>query len=212
MDPELTRLAVHLLALLIAIPVHEFAHALSAVKCGDDGPRREGRLTIYPWDHFDALGAIFCVISAYTGFGLGWGKPVMVDPGRLRNPRWHMCLIAACGPFANLLLALAFSVPFHARVVTDPTSGMGQVLFTFILVNLSLMLFNLIPLGPLDGAKVVSAFLSYRQAGDFWAFQQRWGSLILMALILLPPGRIVFGFLVGLPLVTILQWLLPGIR
>src|SRR5262245_2200157 len=95
-----------LFALVVAIPVHEFAHARSAVSCGDDTPRLQGRLTITPWDHFEPFGAIMCIFTSITGFGIGWGKPVQVNPANLRHPRWDGVKIAAWGPFSNFLLAI----------------------------------------------------------------------------------------------------------
>jgi Zn-dependent protease len=192
-------------ALLIAIPVHEFAHALSAVNNGDDGPRRDGRLSIMPWDHFDPFGAIFCVVSALTGFGLGWGKPVMVNPHVLNNPRWDMCKIAAWGPFSNLLLAIAFALPLRFGLVNFQ-SGAGELLLIFVMVNLSLMLFNLIPIAPLDGSKILVTFLPDRQAYEYSRFMERFGMLMLLGLIMF--GRGLLGYLIGIPMMQIMQILL----
>src|SRR5687767_3968810 len=168
-DLDLQQVLTIVLALVIAIPIHEFAHALSAVNNGDDGPRRDGRLSIMPWDHFDVFGAFFCVLSTMTGMGLGWGKPVMVNPSVLHNEKWGMCKIAAWGPFSNLLLALAFAIPLRFLWVAPGSTG-GELLFTCVQVNLGLMLFNLIPIGPLDGAKIVATFLPDAQAYEFRRF------------------------------------------
>src|SRR5690349_444125 len=84
-DPAI--ILMTLFALIIAVPVHEFAHARSAVSYGDDTPARDGRLNIFPWTHFEPFGAIFMVITAIFGYGLGWGKPVMVRPENFRHPR-----------------------------------------------------------------------------------------------------------------------------
>jgi Zn-dependent protease len=200
-------IAMELIALVIAIPVHEFAHALSAVNNGDDGPRRDGRLTIFPWDHFDPLGAVFCIISTITGFGLGWGKPVMVNPGYLRNPKWDMCKIAAWGPFSNLLLAVGFSLPLRFNLYGG-NDQLGLLLKILVIVNLSLMLFNLIPIGPLDGAKIILPFLPDRQAYDFTRFQQQYGMILLFLLITV--GGPVLDILVRDPMMQILRILLPG--
>jgi Zn-dependent protease len=204
-DPQFTMMLI--LALVVAIPVHEFAHALSAVNNGDDGPRRDGRLTIFPWDHFDPFGAIFCLISAVTGFGIGWGKPVMVNPGVLNNPRWDMCKIAAWGPFSNFLLAVAFAMPLRFGLVGFD-DGIARLLEVFVMVNLGLMLFNLIPIGPLDGAKVLVTFLPDRQAYEFSRFMERFGMLLLLGLITI--GRPVLEIFVYLPMVQLLRLLLGG--
>lgn len=203
-DPQHTMMA--LFALLIAIPVHEFAHALSAVNNGDDGPRRAGRLSIMPWDHFDPLGAIFCVLSTITGFGLGWGKPVLVNPGVLHNPKWGMCKIAAWGPFSNLLLAIAFALPLRFGWIGIDEGGIGLLLYYCIMVNLSLMLFNLIPIGPLDGAKILVTFLPDSQAYAFSKFMEQWGMIMLLGLLWFGGGLL--RFLVGIPLVQLMGLLL----
>jgi Zn-dependent protease len=196
------------IALIIAIPIHEFAHALSAVNNGDDGPRRDGRLSIMPWDHFDPFGAFFCLMSAIFGFGLGWGKPVMVNPNVLHNPKWGMCKIAAWGPFSNLLLAILFAMPLRFGWVDHPSS-LSLLLFTCLQVNLSLMLFNLIPVGPLDGAKIVVAFLPDSQAYEFSRFMGQYGMILLLGLITI--GRPLLTMLVSGPMIQILIFLLgPG--
>jgi Zn-dependent protease len=193
--------------------VHEFAHALSAVNNGDDGPRREGRLTIFPWDHFDLFGAMFCVLSTISGWGLGWGRPVMVNPDVLHDRRWGMCKIAAWGPFSNFLLAAAMAVPLRIMDATGaiPQGLDGNTLFEFMklfmVVNLSLMLFNLIPIGPLDGAKVLAAFLPAHKAREFMDFQMRYGTIMLLLLIMF--GRNLMGLILGPPL-TVLMGLLAG--
>lgn len=216
MGPDDIKIKImYLFALLIAIPVHEFAHALSAVNNGDDGPRRDNRLSIMPQDHFDPLGGLMCFLSAWTGFGLGWGKPVLVNPGMLNNPKWDMCKIAAWGPFSNLLLAIGFALPIRFGLV--PMIEIGPdgfqenplaMLFTVcIACNLSLMLFNLIPIGPLDGAKILVTFLPDAQAYEFSKFMERWGSFVLLGLIFF--GRGLLGLIIGPPM-TLLMGLLLG--
>lgn len=210
LDP--VRIFMVLFALMIAIPIHEFAHAVSAVSNGDDGPRRDGRFSIMPWDHFEPVGAIFCVFSSIFGIGLGWGKPVLVNPGVLKNPRWSMCRIAAWGPLSNLLLAIGFALPIRFGVF-DLTVAQNQPLVTLLLtcvaVNLSLMLFNLIPIGPLDGAKVLLAFLPDKPAYEFSRFMQHYGMLLLFGLITV--GHKILETLVGVPMFTLL-YLLIGTR
>lgn len=193
-----------LLALIIAIPVHEFAHALSAVNNGDDGPRRENRLSIMPWDHFDPFGAFFCVMSTLFGFGLGWGKPVMVNPNVLHNPKWGMCKIAAWGPLSNLIMAVVAALPLRFGLVQSLNAYI--VLEIFVAVNLGLMLFNLIPIGPLDGAKVLVAFLPDRMAFEFTRFMDQYGMLLLFGLITF--GRVGLTYLVGVPQGVIMGYLL----
>jgi Zn-dependent protease len=207
-DFDMQRAVMVILALAIAIPIHEFAHALSAVNNGDDGPRRDGRLSIMPWDHFDPMGAIFTVVSAVFGIGLGWGKPVMVNPSYLHNQRWGMCKIAAWGPFSNFLLAILFALPIRFAWVSSET--MATLLLICVQVNLGLMLFNLIPIGPLDGAKIVVAFLPESQAYTFSRFMEQWGFMMLFALLFMGgplitalvviPREIMMAFMIGYPL------------
>lgn len=197
-----------LLALVIAIPLHEFAHALSAVNNGDDGPRRAGRLSFMPWDHFDIFGFAFCCLASLTGFGIGWGKPVLVNPHLLNNPRWDMCKIALWGPLANLGLAILFGLPLRFGLV-PPADGLFDLLMLFVWVNLSLMVFNLIPLGPLDGAKVVEPFLPESISYQYMKFQQQWGFMILFGLIFV--GRSLLGPLIREPTIFLARLILgPG--
>jgi len=204
---DLQRAMMVILALMIAIPIHEFAHALSAVNNGDDGPRRDGRLSIMPWDHFDPMGAIFTVVSAVWGIGLGWGKPVMVNPQYLHNPRWGMCKVAAWGPFSNFLLAILFAVPLRFGWVTgDSSASMGELFLICVEINLGLMLFNLIPIGPLDGAKIVVAFLPESQAYSFSRFMEQWGFMLLFALLFM--GGPILAVMVLIPREIIMRLLI----
>jgi Zn-dependent protease len=205
LDPQ--EIMMSILALLIAIPVHEFAHALSAVNNGDDGPRRDGRLSIMPWDHFDLPGAFFCLFSTVFGVGLGWGRPVMVNPGLLHDPRWSMCKIAAWGPFSNFLLAIGFALPLRLGWLSGH-EGLFHMFMIFIQINLSLMLFNLIPIGPLDGAKVVAAFLPDRQADSFSRFQSQFGMPMLFAMLFLGSQTGLFTYMITLPMIRIMSVLM----
>jgi Zn-dependent protease len=174
-----------LVALAIAIPVHEFAHARSAVSYGDDTPRRQGRLSIAPWDHFDPIGATMCVLSSIAGFGIGWGKPVLVDPSQFRNPRWDSIKCAAWGPLSNLLLAFAFALPlrFQWLAFDDPLTRFCAIC---LMVNLGLMFFNLIPVYPLDGSKIMGGLLPRDLAWRYDRFMMVWGMPLMFILILAP--------------------------
>lgn len=171
-----------LFALLIAIPVHEFAHARSAVSYGDDTPRLDGRLTIFPWDHFDLFGGLMCVITSIVGTGIGWGKPVRVNPVNLRHPRWDGVKIAAWGPFSNLLLAIGFAIPLRFGLLASNPS-FEQLLLICVDVNLGLLMFNMIPIHPLDGSKVLAGFLPDDLAYRYGRFMAQWGPMLLMLLV-----------------------------
>lgn len=160
-----------LLALVISISFHEFFHAWSAYQLGDSTARNQGRLTLNPIVHFDPLGAMMLVFMSIAGWGIGWGKPVPVNPYNLRvSPRIGMGLTAAAGPFSNLMLAALFAIPLRLGL---PLPGLlWQFFYTLVITNVGLALFNLIPLPPLDGFSVVQGIIaSFRTR---WAFE--WGN------------------------------------
>jgi Zn-dependent protease len=198
------------LTLVIALTVHELAHAWSADQLGDDTPRAAGRLTLNPLAHLDPLGSLMLLV-----FGFGWARPVPVNPYALtrRTPAGLM-LVSIAGPFSNLLLAIVAALPFRAGWLRPVYSGEGLLpspsafLLEFIFINLILMLFNLIPLAPLDGEKVASYLLP---AGGQAVLERirPYGPMLLMALLVL--GRVgglnVFGALVGTPAMRLLELL-----
>ena len=165
LDPS--TLISHLFVLLTAFSVHEFAHAGTANFFGDDTPRLNGRLTLNPLVHLDPMGSLLMLIA-----GFGWAKPVPVNPYVLerRSPAALM-LVALAGPLSNLLMAVLAAIPFQLGLVSiqeaqfDYATSSGhflptlpQLLLVFVYMNLLLMLFNLIPLYPLDGEKVAMYF------------------------------------------------------
>ncbi len=160
-----------LLALVVSISIHEFSHAWSAYELGDPTARNLGRLTLNPIRHFDPLGALMIVFMALSGWGIGWGKPVPVNPYNLRtNPRVGMGLTSAAGPFSNLVLAAFSAIPL--RLGWAMPGLVETFLGTMVITNLGLAVFNLIPLPPLDGFNVVQGLL-----GTFrtrWAYE--WGT------------------------------------
>jgi Zn-dependent protease len=168
---NLTQMVFFLLALVVSISIHEFSHAWSAYELGDPTARNQGRLTLNPIRHFDPLGALMIVFMAFSGVGIGWGKPVPVNPYNLRtNPRVGMGLTSAAGPFSNLVLATLLAIPL--RLGWGMPAIVQTFLLTLVLTNVSLALFNLIPLPPLDGFGVIQGLL-----GTFrtqWAYE--WGS------------------------------------
>lgn len=163
----LLNLVLTLPAVLIAITFHEYAHAWAADKLGDDTPRRQGRLSLNPLAHLDPIG---CVLLVFAGFG--WGKPVEVNP-RNYNRDISMtkadALVSFAGPAMNFILAFIFMILYYAIVTFAPVfcmQTMGQVILTLITItisiNIGLGVFNLIPLPPLDGSKILNHFLSYQ--------------------------------------------------
>ncbi len=177
----LSALIILVLLLGVAFPVHELAHAAAARYLGDDTAEQLGRITLNPLAHLDPWGTL---LFALTGFG--WAKPVPVNHYRLRgDPRWSFALVALAGPASNLLLAVLFAALFRSfSAIAEPgfISGVAQIaLFVAVQLNIFLALFNLIPVPPLDGSRLLAALLPAR--GQIWMDQlERYGFLILFAL------------------------------
>ncbi|BCX02638.1 MAG: putative zinc metalloprotease YwhC [Candidatus Roseilinea sp.] len=178
----LSQLIVLVLLLGIAFPIHELAHALTARQLGDDTSERLGRITLNPLAHLDPFGTL---LFALTGFG--WAKPVPVNTYRLQgNPRTSFAIVALAGPVSNLLLAALFALLFRLTLsFTSRDSLLGDVLlFAFsvaVQLNIFLALFNLIPIPPLDGSRLLTALLP--DQGQVWMDQlERYGFIILIAL------------------------------
>jgi Zn-dependent protease len=178
---------VILIMLLVAFPVHEFAHALAATQLGDSTPRLMGRLTLDPRAHFDPAGATILAVSMLVGVGIGWAKPTPYNPMNLQGGRWGEAIIAVAGPISNFILAIAAALPLRYIHATDMSVPFLEgVLTIFVSINLLLMVFNLIPIPPLDGSKVLYAFLDPRTAWQVRATLEQYGLLILLAAMFLP--------------------------
>ena len=182
--------------MVFAFTFHEFAHAWTAVKLGDDTPRRDGRLTLNPIRHIDPWGAILLIVC-----GFGWAKPVRVNQSAVTSKnRAGLMLVSAAGPLANLILALAAGLILRAaNVPNTPLFGRSFMpggryfLSQFAWINISLAVFNLIPLSPLDGEKVVRYFI-HGDARTAWNSIQKYGRQILMVLFfVLPYARVTFA-------------------
>lgn len=161
------RLLTGAIVLLICMPVHEFAHALAASRMGDTTAKEAGRVTLNPLKHLDPLGSIMMLASAVAGMGFGWAKPVPVNASRFRNPRLGMGLTAAAGPISNLIMAwlgmvfykiIGHSYTFHlfGGGAANPVAEGAMTIFTqFILLNVGLAVFNLLPVPPFDGSRIL---------------------------------------------------------
>ena len=186
--------AIIIVAIIFSLTLHEFGHACSAKLLGDDTAQRMGRLTLNPVPHIDPVGLLMVVIV-----GFGWAKPVPINPRNMRIP-WAGAAVALAGPLMNLLLAFiainlyAWGVKTGSFTLTE-----SSVLALSILaqINLLLMLFNLIPLGPLDGHYILSWLLPRNLGLRYDYFNDRYGSYVFLALILLS--------FVGVPIFTLLM-------
>ncbi len=185
--------------LLVGLPVHEFSHALVAYRLGDGTAKMFGRLTLNPIAHFDPVGgsllALTFIGSALAGsaIGFGWAKPTPVNPLNLDGGRRGEALVAAAGPLSNLILAAAGAIPLRFIIANPQLAGPGEiifnVLFFFVQINLLLMIFNFIPIPPLDGSKVMFAFMDRRTEYQIRPILEQYGFLILLAVLFFPPGN-----------------------
>jgi len=174
-NPELGvwPLVFFLVAILSALTVHEFAHAWVANFLGDPTPKRAGRVTLNPVAHLDPLGTIMLLLVRF-----GWGKPVPINPNNFKNPRLGSALTAIAGPVSNFLLASLLSFIYTLAGLSGTTAG--YLLFWIIYMNLVLMIFNLIPIPPLDGSKFFALFLPVLESRKL----ETYGPFVLIAFIL----------------------------
>ncbi len=184
---NLQAFVISIVVLVCSIALHEFGHAISADYLGDPGPRREGRITLWPDKHFDALGFTMLIITSIVGFGIAWGKPVMVNPRYFKKPNRDMMIVTACGPLMNLLLALAFGLPLRFMIQNGMVQDGSLVLKffeAFVWINLSLMFFNLIPIPPLDGSKILFGLLPFDLAVQYERFMGQYGTWLIIILLM----------------------------
>lgn len=172
---DVSEIVIFILALIIGIAGHEFAHASLADRLGDPTPRQQGRVTINPLAHLDPLGTLFLFL-----FRFGWGKPVPVDSRYFAHPVTDEIQVALAGPFANLTMAVGIGLLYRLF----PAIGLAEYLDAFIQIfvqlNLVLMVFNLIPLPPLDGSRILRLFLPE----SAYLFLEQFGILFLFILVL----------------------------
>jgi Zn-dependent protease len=193
-------------ALLVAVTVHEFAHAWTADHLGDPTARLAGRVTLNPIAHLDPLGTLMLLI-----FRFGWGKPVPIDPFNLRNPRRDAAVISFAGPAANLILAFTFSLIIRLAYLFLSSAIMIQtILLPFITLSVILAIFNLIPIHPLDGGKVLVGLLPRENAYKLDAILNRYGFFILILLIFPFFGTSPIIAIISPIINLILSLLLPG--
>lgn len=194
------------ISMVVALTIHELAHGWTAFQLGDDTAKRAGRLTLNPLKHLDPLGTLMILFA-----GFGWAKPVPFDPYAVtrRTPAGVM-LVAAAGPLSNLLMAIVASIPFQTGLLNSALASGGLLLYarpflaTFIYLNLILLFFNLLPVSPLDGEKVLTYFLP--PSGQATMARLRpYGPMLLI--LLMVAGRGIFNVVIGTPVNQLFQLL-----
>jgi Zn-dependent protease len=194
MDIQLIIMIFWLIALFVSITFHEFMHAWSANYLGDPTAKAMGRVSLNPIVHIDPIGTVLLplfLIIANVGIVFGWAKPVQINPNNFKDYKVGQALTAIAGPIGNLILILLFAAAYH--LIPDKN------LFTLLLVimvniNLILMIFNLLPIPPLDGSKVLYRFISHEAAAKL----EQYGIYILLAFIFFFSGRVILPALVFL--------------
>ncbi len=191
-------MVANLIVIFFAIGLHEFAHCKFADMAGDPTPGIHGRVTLNLFKHFDPLGAMMILITSYTGFGIGWGKPAPMNPARMKDPKWDFFIAVIAGPISNVIQAVLWALIGLAGAKTGllaPDSVItaftrqesdfgGLLVLMGVIINLSLALFNLIPLGPLDGHWLVGILLPDPIDVRWYRFQRQYGGFALIGIII----------------------------
>lgn len=213
---------LRLLVFIPAVGLHEYCHAKFADMAGDMTPRSQGRVTLNPINHLDPLGTIMMVLSSASGFGIGWGRAVMVNVSQMKNPRWDHFISVAMGPISNLGQAVFYAILLRtglvhlnldvlyqpSLVMKNPALFIEFWVIASLTMNLGMFIFNLIPLGPLDGHWMVGAFLNPIARQKWYAFCHGPGMWIFLILILLPPQLDVLSKVIGPIFLNLLSILL----
>ena len=210
---------IWILAFVVAITIHEAAHAYMADRLGDPTPRMMGRLSLNPIVHYDPVGTTLLLVLVFMrAMGIpvipfGWAKPVRFDPYNLENPKRDTALISFAGPLANLILATVLSMILRISILPFwYSSNLSSVFLPIILLNVVLAVFNLVPIYPLDGQKILTGILPNKQARNFDLFMRRYGVIVLFLLIFPILGGTSPVFLIISPVLSfIFNLLLPGL-
>ena len=194
-----------IVVLIFSIVIHEFSHGWVANYLGDPTAKYQGRLTLNPLPHIDPLGSIlipFLMFLSGTGIIFGWAKPVPYNPYNLKDQRRGPALVAAAGPLSNLIVAVFFGLVIRILIAQGITSGIIVFLSFIVLINIVLGIFNLVPIPPLDGSKLLFSILPY-STRHLQEFLERNGMLLLLVFIF-------FGFQLIIPVIFGLFNLIVG--
>jgi len=163
-NSKIVEFMMRILIMFLAIPVHEASHAYAAKFCGDDTPEKQGRLTLNPFAHLDFFGSLLMIFS-----GFGWGRPVIVNPSKFKHRKLDSVLVALAGPASNIIFAFVIMIAYKLLWkfgIFTPFSTMPEIMSYIIVLNVYLAVFNIIPVPPLDGSKLLLAVLPSKAA--FW--------------------------------------------
>lgn len=189
------------LILLSSLCIHEWAHAWTAEKLGDSTPRSMGRVTLNPAAHIDPIGTVIfplaCIFLIPGGLLFGWAKPVPFDPRAFKHPGRGSVIVAMAGPFSNAAIAFVAAILGHQLYSINPKTV--EIFGWIVFLNVILMTFNLLPIPPLDGSHLMRHLTGMRD--ETYIQFSRWGGLILLAIILIPPLRQILGNLIMIALV-----------
>jgi Zn-dependent protease len=213
---NLVSILIQVPVVLFCITIHEFSHGYAAWMLGDDTAKRAGRLTLNPLKHLDPIGAIMLLIAK-----IGWAKPVPVNPHNFRDMKTGMAIVGAAGPASNFACAIAVAILYRlSGYVLSSPDILSHLIVMFVMINIALGLFNLIPIPPLDGSRIIGAFMPDQMYFRWMQFERR-GAMLLMIIFMANfifnlniIGRVIFPpliyltiLLLGIPLDLLIELL-----